>query len=565
MHILRTLFRILERLYGFVLYRLQLFFVKRAKFDTLEFRLSGKVIESPAPFSFSLRPRSKTISLLTLTNFFKIIEKDPKIKRIIIRLEPLQMGWAQTQTVARALAAIKASGKEIIVYMEQCGNREFFLAAHATKRIAPPGAVVHLVGFLMEAIYFKELLDKFSVEPDFLAMGKYKNAAETFTRKSPSRPSKEMTAGLAEGIYEQLVTGLADALEWDDKSVREIIDNGPYTARDALEKGLIHDCAYYDEMVDALKEKHEKIAKVDGWRYFRAMSYLQANLARLEDRPRLALIYVGGPIVETNSQVGRSQASSRTLCRQIKKIRKDKNVKAVVVRISSPGGSSLASDLIWHQLVHLRKKKPVIVSMGNVAASGGYYIGMAGDEIFVEPGTITGSIGVIAGKFNMKGIYRKFGVYKTQYKQGENAAIFSDYDKFSDSEKQRMQTLIEQFYEDFVQKVAISRGMTEDKAHALAEGRVYLGSEAVENGLADRFGGLTDAVDLAKTKSLIPPDSPARLDIYPRVKNPWLQFLTQQPQAALPEAITGFLEDVSELSALDGSPLYRLPYILRFH
>ena len=256
-------------------------------------------------------------------------------------------------------------------------------------------------------------------------------------------------------------------------------------------------------------------------------------------------------------------ATSRVLCRDLKRIAKNKRIEAVVLRVVSPGGSSYASDLIWRSVNELRQSKPVFVSMGDVAASGGYYVGMAGGEVLVEPGTVTGSIGVISGKFNLRGLYRKLGISKHQYKQGEHAGIFSDYDAFSAGEKERIQALMEWFYKLFVDKVAQSRGMPREKAEALAEGRVYLGAQALELGLADREGGLTEAMEAAKLKMKLDPDAPVRMAIYPRPINSWRRLLPAAMGARLPAPLDMLASELDELAGFDASPQYRLPFL--FH
>ena len=564
---IRAIFLFLYRIWCGLAYLLERYFLRRAKYDTVNILLKGRMLEIPLviPKWFMKEPPGKP--LVHTLAMLRAIAKDEKVKRVIIRIKPVAAGWSQVQAIAREITAIREAGKETVAYLERGGNREYFLAAHCEKVIVPPAATVMLIGIMLESTHVKELLDKFDVAPNFYSVGKYKNAMETFTRRSPSKPAKEIIDNLAMGVYEQLVGGIARARNLDPDQVKKIIDAGPYLAAEAKEAGLVDEIMYYDDFREQLKKERPRPNIITARSYQRFFSSYNKHRAVIADRGLIALVVVQGGITEGGQQ--ETSAASDKLCATLRKIGDDSRFKAVVLRVVSPGGSSLASDLIWGTLNKVKAKKPVIVSMGDVAASGGYYIAMAGEEIFVEPGTITGSIGVISGKFNLRGLYKKIGVNKEQTKRGENAGIFTDYAAFSAGERERITKLMETFYVDFKEKVAEGRSIAVEQVEELAQGRVYLGDEALEKGLVDRVGGVIDALEMAKEKMRLDKDDPVRIAVFPRPKNAWLRMIPRvagriEIEEKLPAPIAEIFSDMRELESFDGTPQFRLPYMVKF-
>jgi protease IV len=560
MKAISSLFQAVIRLFSFLLFKIEHFFLFRSPYNTVELTISGRIVESTMPLQRFMRPRKKTTSILDLLSLLQFLAADNKVKTVVLRIAPVGAGWSQVQTIARGLTELNEAGKKTIAFFERGGNREYYLAAHCSKIVAPPSTVVNLVGLMIEIVFFKELVDKLAIHPDLYAEGKYKSAIEAVTRKSSSRPAKEMTEGLVDGLYQQLVQGIAAARSIDESQVEKLIDGGPYTGMQAKEAGLIDSAGYYEEIVAELK-KDKPLHRVSGTRYLRAWSSMTENRIRYENKGSIAIVLVQGTITDGRAKSG--GAGSRTLISNLRKVARNKNIKAVVLRVSSPGGSSLASDLIWRAIGELKKKKPVIASMGDTAASGGYYVAMAADEVLVEPGTITGSIGVITGKMSFRGLYKKLGLLKEQFRRGDAAGIFSDYSPFSESEKKKIIGLMRQFYADFVGKVAVSRGMPVEEIEKLAQGRVYLGSEAIENGLVDKQGSLPDAIAIAKTRVGLPTNEPIELDLYPKPATIWKQLLSGLPASALPESLDSVLSDFGELVTLEQGPQYRLPILFR--
>ena len=565
MGLLKIVFKSLVRAWSYLVYRIQRFILATSSYDTVVMRLRGRIVEAP-PMAYPrlLRRKARGTPLLHILGLLEQMARDEKVKRVIVRIAPCSMGWAQTQAVARALSHLGQAGKETIAFFERGGTREIYLAAHCQRVCAPPSTTVHLTGVLLETVYLKELLDKLEVQPELFAMGKYKSAAETFTRKSPSPASGEVFTELIQGLFDQLVAGLAQARNLKGPAAKRLVDGGPYTAQEAHQNGLIDDLFYWEELLKSLNKNGERPKRVKAQRYLRAWKNLQMHHARYLDNGSVALVFVQGTIVDGKGDKSAGTPSNEILCRDLRAIAKNDRIKAVVVRVASPGGSALASDLIWMSARLLKKKKPLIVSMGDVAASGGYYISMAGDEVFVEEGTLTGSIGVITGKFNFGGLYHKLGISKKRYSQGKNAGIFSDNQAFTGSEKQRIRAIMERYYRLFVEKVAQSRNLEVEHVEQIAQGRVYLGRRAVELGLADKIGGLTEALACAREKIDLASDAPLQLVIYPRPVSPLRQLLSGNLQARLPEPLSRITEELDQFAEFQGEPQFRLPFLLRF-
>lgn len=560
---MRSIWRALIRVSASIRLRIGRLFLNQSRYDTVLWKLGGRVHEMPPRQTWFLRKASKGILLLDVLMMGRFLKKDPKVKRLIVHIRPIRGGWAQVQAIARVLKSIREAGIETVAFLERGGNREYFMAAQCNRIVAPPTLTINLIGVMVETVFLKDLMDKLSIYPDLESKGKYKSAVETFTRKTPTRPASQMTDSLVEGLYKQLVDGIATARSVDREVAMEWVDTGPHIAEDAKELGMIDDTGYYEDFFSALSGESPKPKKVKAQRYLKAWSKLERFRALSLKRGALALVYAEGAILDSGTEKNATNVVTDKLCRDIRKIAKDKQIKAVIVRINSPGGSAYASDLIWRSLKELREKKPVIVSMGDYAASGGYYLAMAGDEVLTEQGTLTGSIGVIVGKMSLKGLYKKLGIAKQQYKRGDQAALFSDYDRFSDSERVRIKALLEYNYTDFVQKVAECRDATVEEIEKVAQGRVFLGMEAVKNGLADQIGGLEQAFDIAKTKANMLPDESVEVFIFPRPKTSWKQILESGIRSSLPAALKALNEELTELTSLGQGAQYRLPYIIR--
>jgi protease-4 len=371
-------------------------------------------------------------------------------------------------------------------------------------------------GMRAEVSFYADTLKKLGIEAEIERIGKYKSAAEPYSRSSMSDAYREVVNSVLDDTYGRFIATVAASRGKPDGEFRTLLDEGPFISTDALEAGLIDGLKYDDEFKDHVKEA----ADHDEWHEVTFGDYRQSlqDPASLGGNDQIAVVYAVGEIMSGNSEMdpffGSQVLGSESFAKTLRKVREDDSVKAVILRVNSPGGDAFASDLMWREVNLLREEKPLVVSMSDMAASGGYYIAMAQAPVVAYPGTFTGSIGVIYGKMNLRGLYDKIGVKKEVLTRGRFAAIDSDYHSLTPAEREKMQYEIEAFYKAFVQKVADSREREWDEIDEVAQGRVWMGSQAYENGLVDELGGFDRAIELAQEAAGLKDDE-FRLTVYP--------------------------------------------------
>jgi protease-4 len=521
----------------------------------------GEIPEQAGPSDLGSLLETRPPSLRALVEALDRGAKDAKVKAAVIRVSVLpDAGWAKVQELRDAITRFRASGKPAYAHLEFCGNKEYYLATACTKIYAVPTAILNVSGLSAEVTFFKGTLDKLGIEAQFEGVGKYKNAPNQFTEREFTGPHREQTEALLDSLFGEYVKAIAESRQRSAADARAMIDGGPYLAAAAKEAGLVDELIYEDELGERLKGA-EKITPA---RYVKA-----ARGFGLDGRPKVALIYAVGDIISGESQSGFAGEfmGSDTVARAIREARKDASIRAVVIRVDSPGGSGTASDVVWREVALTKKSKPVVVSMGDVAASGGYYVAMAGDAIVAQPGTITGSIGVFGGKLAVQGLYDKLGLSKEILTRGRNAALFSSYRPWTDEERATFRKLMTTFYEEFVTKAADGRGKTYDEIHAVAQGRVWTGQQALEVGLVDRLGGLDAAVDVAKERAKIAKDQEVALVILPERKGVFQTLLDRQEEGVESRLLPREMRLPIGLgrALAEGTPLARLPFDLRIH
>jgi protease-4 len=470
-------------------------------------------------------------------------------------------GWGKVQELRAAIARFRKSGKTAYAHIEQAGNKEYYLASACTKIYAVPTALLDVSGLAAEVTFFRNTLDKLGVEAQFVGVGRYKNAPNQFTEAGFTEPHREQTEALLDSLQAQLLDGIADGRRMTPAQVQALMDEGPFDAKRALEAGLVDELLYRDE----LESRLDPAERVTPGRYVKAA---RGGFA-LDGRPKLALVYAVGEIVPGESDasaLGGTLAGSDTVARAVRQARSDSSVRAIVLRVDSPGGSGTASDVIWREVDKAAQSRPVVVSMGDVAASGGYYISMSGSAIVAQPGTITGSIGVFGGKFSLRGFYDKIGLTKEIVARGRNAALFTEYRAWDERELAKVHGLMASFYREFVTKAAKGRGKTYEEVDEVAQGRVWTGSDALRVGLVDRLGGLDVAVEMAKERAGIPRSQEVTLLVLPERKGLLEAFLERQEEVAVEKALPADVRAFLRWAGLlDGrSPIARLPFELRF-
>jgi protease-4 len=473
-------------------------------------------------------------------DFFSLIlllrwaREDPRLRAVLVRCDNLRIGWARTQELRRSLVALRRAGKTVWVHLTQPGIREYVLASAANQIVLTPAGMVDVTGLASEVTFIAGTLQKLGIQVDLVQMGKYKSAAETLTRPDMSEAHREMVEGMLNDLYEQVVGLIAEGRRWPVGSVRALLDRGPFTAREAEQERLIDAVLYADEAEQRLQAQCGQQPVIDRRAYF-ARHVRSARRAVLrQNHPAIGLLHITGPI-KTGDTIAGPQATgacgAATVARHLATLRERREVGAVVVRIASPGGSGLASDLIWHEVARTAQEKPVVVSLGDVAASGGYYIAVAGKLVLAEAGTITGSIGVLGGKAVLKDLYAQLGVTKQLVVRGRHAALRSDYLPLGAEERQRLQAEAESFYAGFISKVACGRGLENQAVAALAEGRVWTGKQAKNARLIDQLGGLEDALNEAKVLAGLKADARVAIEHYPRRQRWWRLGLGLNPAA----------------------------------
>ncbi|MDA1192743.1 MAG: signal peptide peptidase SppA [Candidatus Poribacteria bacterium] len=478
----------------------------------VEIRLGGND-GTEIPFLFSLSTNNK---LLRTIQHLEHLRSDSTVVGVLLNLNGASLSRAESQEIAAELKRLRDAGQKVVAYADTLSNSQYALAAQADRVVISPLGSVDLIGISSEVMFYKDLFDKVGVQAEMLRAGAYKSAVEPFTRTELSDEAREMVNRLLDDQYDQMVTQIAAGRRVEPDAVKRLIDGGPYTATEALAAGLADDVKYADELDDYL----DTFSKIDvtlvkshsfdddeepisdlGLLLRLWLEATQHRSATVSDRDKIALVRVEGMIVpgrrSSPFQSG-EYAVSGPIVAALNKAADEPTVKAIVVRIDSPGGSALASDLIWRAMKRAGAKKPVIVSMGSVAASGGYYVAVGGNHILADEGTITGSIGVFGGKFNLSGLYDLVGVHTEAVRRGQNAGLYSDDRGFTDTERERLQAQIDEIYRVFVQKSADGRKRSFEEIDAVAQGQVWTGREALSRGLVDEIGGLKRAFDVAK-------------------------------------------------------------------
>ena len=493
-------------------------------------RLSGELVEEQGGRGGGLI-RQGRIHLPALLGLLRQASEDPSVVAVALYLGRLNAGWAQLEEVREVIELLRERGRRVHAYVERPGHAEYFLACACDRIAASPLTSLDVVGLRSEVTFFKGALDLLGVEAHFEAAGEYKSFGEPFTRDTMSAAYRESLDFVLRALHDSFVAGVARGRGLEVEAVQALVDGGPWSADEALDAGLLDEVLYPDRWKRALRDRLGDVPRrgaagredaapdpeagdrgVDepaprGKRRLRSRSAVPwlrpwGWLDRLDrwGRPAdlVAVVVASGSIIDSDAaQAPRGRIAPRPLTSLLAAVRNDRRVKAVVLRVDSPGGSGLASDLLWRELRRLRKKKPLIASMGGTAASGGYYLSMAADHIFADAGTITGSIGVVAGKFELSGLLAKVGLRREVFSYGENAGLYSPTEGLDDRTRARLRSQLEVFYGAFVGKAASCRDQEHDALEQHARGRIWTGTQAVERGLVDEVGGLRRAIEEA--------------------------------------------------------------------
>jgi len=496
---------------------------------TLVLRVGGDLAEvAPADVVGYLRG-VRTPTVRSVVDNLRKAKVDSRVRAVLLKPTGFESPfWGKVQEIRDAVLDFKKSGKPIYAYLEYGGDREYYLATAADKIYMQPSAPLDLVGVATYEVFLRGTLDKIGAYPDLHHIGDYKTAVNTFTEKTFTAAHKEMDESLNRDLYEQIVRGIADGRKKNEGDIRQLIDQGPFLPEEALRAGLIDDVAYEDQVDEKLRAGQPR-QRIDTDDYAR----ISTSSLGLNRGPRIAVIYAAGEIVGGRGgfdPLNGAAVGSDTLIDYIRMARKDSSVRAIVLRIDSPGGSATASDSIWRELQIAkteRADRPLVASMSDLAASGGYYIAMPAQVIVAQPSTLTGSIGIFGGKVVTGGVYEKLGAHIESTSIGKNAEIDSPARPYKPEEVKKLNEQLQAFYDSFVEKVAESRHSTPEQVDMLAQGRVWTGRQAKQNHLVDELGGLDRAIAIAKQRAKIAADSDVEIVIYPPRKS-FYELLSEQ-------------------------------------
>ncbi len=507
-------------------------------------KLAGNFEETPTTADplLGIQPENFKFKLERI----KKAAKDSTVKGLFLHIDGLDIGWGRMNEMRRAIQQCRAAGKKVYAYLEEGSTVEYLVAAACDEVVIPEAGWLMMAGMRGEVLFFKDLLDWLNIKAEMMQMGDYKAAAEPFTRNSMSKAFRENMDSILDDHFAALCATIAESRKekgYTAEKVKELIDEGPFTARAALKHGLVDRLDYLDSYRKSVEERVKNGAKVEKLTFEKdygkdkgkkepSIVDILKILAgptetKLSKNPKIAVIYAVG-MIDTGkggqSLFGESVVGSTTMVEAIRKAENEPTVKAIVLRVDSPGGSALASDLIWNELKQC--KKPVIASMGDVAGSGGYYICMSSRRIFAEPGTLTGSIGVIGGKLVLGGLLDKVGIKVEVLSRGKNAGMLSPMTPFTESERKAWRGMMEDVYDQFLTKAFEGRkGAGNDKIASrgelekLAGGRVYTGRQALANGLIDELGTLDDALAYAKGQAGFKKDEEPELYVLPKPRS----------------------------------------------
>lgn len=488
--------------------------------------LAEGLVDGPPGAATPLGGLSRQTNLRALVLGLEAAGRDPGVAGLLLRLGSGELDIARVQELRRAIEAFREGGKPVQAFASSFGEGgdgtlHYYLAAAADAITLQPSGNLDLVGFSLEQPYARALLDDLGVEARIYRREQYKGAAEPLLREEMSEPVRQNLQALLDSWLAQLVGDVAADRDLEPAVVRRLVDGGPYLPAEALEQQLVDRLGYRDEAAAALLE-----AAGAGAALLPVRRYLEerAEEEPAEGRPRIAVITGRGAVTLGESEPGNLLAGytmgADTLAKAFDEAAKDSSVRAILFRVDSPGGSYAASDAVWRAVRQAQKAgKPVVVSMGALAASGGYFVAASADRIVAEPGTVTGSIGVVSGKILTAGLWRELGVNWSGVQAGENAGFWDSTQDFTPQQWQRFTGFVDAAYRDFVGKVAEGRDLPLDEAEALAGGRVWSGAEAAERGLVDELGGYRAAVEAAKSLADVPEEQAVTLVDFPEIEH----------------------------------------------
>jgi len=533
--------------------------LRRKGLDWLVLPLRGSYPErtvprDPLPFPFSrLSLFRQEASLQDLRAVLEAIGEDRRVQGVVLRFDGLRAGASTLHSLRRMVFALRATGKRIVAWLPAAGTWDYYLASACDEVIVPPSGRISAMGLRAEPLFLKDALALVGVEADLESIAEYKVAPDTFRRSTMSEPHRQMLGAILDSLFDEIIVAISEGRGMDPARVRELIDATPLTSAEAVEAGLADAVLYEDELVAYLSPSVERASKPaapdadvptlltwrDGARWLR-------KPVKWTTRQMIGVVSLEGLIVPGRSRrapvpvplpFGEAQAGAETIVQALRRAEEDKRVAAVIFVVDTPGGSALASDLIWREVHRLRKSKPVVVLMGGQAASGGYYVSAPADRIVARPTTLTGSIGIWGGKLVLGDLYRKLGIGRESVQRGAMAGLYSEMAPFTEEERARVCRDLGDSYARFKARVAEGRGMAEEQVEEIARGQVWTGVQAREIGLVDELGDFGAALAAAKELAGLDPEREytvveVRAPRHERLPRPFPLSAEREPTAA---------------------------------
>ncbi len=486
--------------------------VSVAQNSYLEIKLDGR-LEDYTPFS--ALPGFFTERALSLFDIWMNLRKaavDPRIKATVVKFGLLDADWAKIEELRQAILTYRKSGKPIFAYIEELpdGDKEYYLATACDRIFIHPLGWLGINGLAAYVPFFKGTLDRLGITAEFEHIEEFKTAYNQFTEKGFTPAHREMLTSIYENVFNYYVEQIAAARQRPVEEIKNLIDRGYFQAKEAVDSGLVDEIAYEDQIFQT-----ETIAIYRELKGITSEKYSKVRPERfgLNVGRKFALIFASGTIISGSGE--QFVLGSETFSRWLRAAVKDRTIEAIIVRVDSPGGSAVASDIIYHELIKARSEKPVVISMSGLAGSGGYWISLGGHRIVAQPQTLTGSIGVIAGKFSFDGFLEKIGVTTDKIVIGKNADAFSFYRRFNPEERKILRQEIRYIYQQFLERVAAARNLSVEEVDRIGRGRVWTGQQAKNLKLVDELGGLPAAIEEAARLAGLPPEKEARLVVWP--------------------------------------------------
>lgn len=481
----------------------------------LNYPIAEQTSDDPfASFDFNTMKSKKATGLTEIRRCIEKAKTDENIKGIYLEMGVSDNGYATLEAIRQSLLDFRKSGKFVYAYGDMVSQKSYYLATAADKVYLNPNGLVELKGFGREIMYYKGMFDKLGVEVQDFHCGSFKSAIEPFVRTNMSEPNRQQLASIYNDVYRQFLTNISNERKISVEELDRIVNNiEAETPEKDKELKLIDDALYYDQVEEKLREKLG-IEKKKDITFIELPKYATTLENDVKSSNKIAVIYAEGTIVDGEGQQG--EIGGDDFAKVISKVRKDEKVKAIVLRVNSPGGSALASDIMWRELTLAKKDKPVVVSFGDVAASGGYYISCMGDRIFAQPNTITGSIGVFGLVPNAKKMLNdKLGITLDEVEVTKHGVLGGITKPVDAEEAAVLQRFVERTYKDFKSRVAEGRSKDTAYVETIAQGRVWTGQQALQNGLVDEIGGLDEAIAFAAKKANL---KEYRVKAYPETK-----------------------------------------------